>query len=116
MAWEPVRVYPATMGSALTLSNEVDLKRYFRKISLVIPTHASASDWFIQGSDVAGGTYRRIASVVFNTASVQLNDFKILSAVSNRIVEIPGLNFRYVKIEASTAPANGIVFKLICGG
>lgn len=116
MAWEPLRVYNATMAAGATLSVEVDLKRYFRTVRLLVPTHASASDWYIQACEQSGGTFRRIASVNANTATVQLKDFTILSAVSNRMVEIPALGARYVKVEASTANVAAIGFKFICGG
>lgn len=116
MAWEPVRIFPATMAAGATLTAEIDIKNYYQVVRLLVPTHASATDWYVQGCEESGGTFRRIAHVAANTASVQLNDFRIASGISNRLVEIPGVNFQYIKIEASTANTAQVGLKLICGG
>ena len=115
MAWQPVRVFNATMAAAATLTAEVDLKLHYSSVNLLLPTFASASDWFVQATETTGGTYRRIASVVVGTSSVQVNDYKILSSVSNRMIEMP-VGYRYIKIEASTANSSQIGLKIICGG
>lgn len=116
MAWEPIRIFLATMPAGATSTAEIDIKNYYQTVRLLIPTHASATNWYVQGCEESGGTFRRIAHVVANTSSVQINDFTIASAVSNRLVEVPGVNFQYIKIEASTANTSQVGLKLICGG
>lgn len=118
MAWEPIRVLPISMPSAGTLTSFVDVKQYYQNIYLVLPTFASASDWYVQGCETATGTFRRLKVPVnaANTATVAVNTFVVASGVSNALVPIPAQGIRYLKIEASTAPADGVQLKLICGG
>ena len=116
MAWEPIRVIPITMGAAATLTSYVDLKSYYRKISLVMPTMASASDFYITVAETSSDLFRRVKIPANNTATVAVNTFPIASGVSNAIIPLPIAGVRYLKIEASTANSNAIGFKLICGG
>lgn len=118
MSWEPIRVFPITMGAAATLTSYVDLKSHFKSISLVLPTMASASDFYIQAAETSSDTFRRVKIPVYagSTATVAVNTFTIASGVSNAIVPLPINGLRYIKIEASTLNSNAIGFKLICGG
>lgn len=117
MSWEPIRVYDATIVSAATLSDVVDLKHYYQRIHLSVPkSYASASDFYVQGCESSTGDFKRIKVPVENSATVAINTFTIASGASNSIVPIPAQGIRYLKIEASTANAKTLEFKLICGG
>jgi hypothetical protein len=105
--------FSKTMGATATLTSAYDLGRTWRNVSVEIPSMASASDFYIQASVTESGTFRRITHPVPNTSSVQLNDFRISSAVTARIVPIPA-DYQYIKIEASTMNTAALVFNVIC--
>jgi hypothetical protein len=109
-----VNYHTATMASAGTLSSEVKLLRNFEKVYLVVPSMTSNSQIHIQGSEVAGGTFRRICHPAINSSTVSTpNDFSIASAATNRIIPIPN-GFAYIKVETTATVDDGCSFKIIC--
>ena len=110
----PQKHFIVTMAAAGTLTPSIDLGRTWEEITLEVPSMASASDFFIQGS-ISGttGTFRRIMHPIPNTSSIQANDVDIGSAVTNRMIPIPS-QFQYLQLEASTANAAALTFNIIC--
>lgn len=107
-------VYYKTMTSGTTTSSGFDLGRAFQNVYLEIPTMASGTDFYIQGSS-DGTTFRRLMHPAANSSSVQVHTFVIGSAATNRMVPIPNA-FRYFRVELSTAMTDTVsVFKIICG-
>lgn len=101
-----------TMAAQGTTTNSIDLKQIWKEIYLEVPTMASASDFYIQGS-TDDSTFRRIMQPVPVTTSVQAYDFRIASTVTNRMIPIPA-NFQFYKIEASTANTAALEFNFVC--
>lgn len=118
MAWEPIRVFPITMAAAATLTSQVDLKQYHQTIHLVIPTMASASDFYLRAAETVNGDYRRllILQSQANTATVGGRTYTIASNITNAVISIPAVGLRFLKIEASTLNSGALGFNLICGG
>ncbi len=111
MSYGPISVFTVTMASAGTLSSEIDLGRSWKKVYLD-PTGA-ASEVRIQAAITAGGTYRQVYHPSINSSTASANIFKIPSAVSGGLIEIPA-GLRFVKVETTATVANGNAFKIIC--
>lgn len=121
MAFLP-QYYPVAFKSSVTnlsQTSAVDLAGNYQYIYLAVPTMSvgysgASTPIYIQVS-YDGTTYYRYAEV--NTTTVT-NDFIIASALSSRVVHIPNLAARYVKLEVSgtvTAPASQTSgFAFIC--
>lgn len=110
MSHGPISKFAVTMASAGTLTSELDLGRAWKKVYLD-PTGA-ASEVRIQAAISAGGTYRQLYHPSINSSTVGANIFKIPSAVSGGLIEIPA-GLRYIKVETTATVANGLVFTLI---
>ena len=111
MAHGAVTVFQTTIASAATLSSELDLGRAWNRV-YIDPTGAN-SEVRMQAAATSGGTYRQVYHPPINSSTVGNNIFKIPSATSGGITEIPG-GFRFIKIEATAAVTNGNTFNLIC--
>lgn len=102
------------MTCGATLTSAVDLGKAYAKISILIPTMTSGTDVYIQGTDVATGTFRRIYHPPTASTSVVGAQF-VGSAVTNCIVPFNNVHIRHVKIEHSTAMTASIAaFQIIC--
>jgi hypothetical protein len=114
MAHGVVVPYYATLTTGSTLTSFLDIStRSWDKVYLQVPSMASGSDFYIQGS-IDRVTYSRIMHPILNSTIAFANTFTISSLSTNRIVLIPN-GIRYIKIEASTALTNSAVqFNLIC--
>jgi hypothetical protein len=103
------KVYSVTMTSGQTLSAALDLSKTYDKMALVVPTMASGS-LFMQGSH-DGVTYFRVTQGAPN----QSTDFSINSAATQRVIPLPYLPVRYMKIESSSGCTDVLtVYKVIC--
>ena len=103
------RVFTATIASAGTSSNEVDLGGYYTRVMLEIPAVANATRILV-ASDT-GGTYRNLfTGLADNDTSDSV--FDIASTISNCFIAIPAPG-RYLKVEATTAAANGAIYKIV---
>lgn len=111
MGYGPISVFTVTITSGATLSSEISLGRSWKKV-YIDPTGA-ASEVRIQAAATTGGTYRQVYHPPINSSTVGNNIFKIGSAVSGGICEIPA-GLQYIKIETTAAVSNGNTFKLIC--
>lgn len=105
------QVFDASMADGATLSSGLDLNGLYDYVYLKIPTMPSAADIYIHAS-TDNSTFYRIAEPVAGTASVQLNDFRVVSTTSQRFVPIPA-GFRYYKIELSTLASADIGFEIV---
>lgn len=104
------RVFTATIASAGTSSNEVDLGGYFTRVMLEIPA-SIASNTRILVSSTKSGSFRNLyTGLADNDTSDSV--FTIASSVSNCFIAIPAPG-RYVKVEATTAAANGAGYKIV---
>jgi hypothetical protein len=106
------QVFDASMADGATLSSGIDLGGIYEDVYLKIPTIASASDIYVHGSADNSTFYRITKPVVANTSTVALNDFRVVSTTSQRMVPIPA-GFRYMKIELSTLASADIGFEII---
>lgn len=113
MSAQNPRVFPVTWTTGASLSNQIDLGGGYLYIALEIPGSVNAifsttaSPYYIQVANSSAGTFRRYMEPLTSTVA---NDFSIASAVSNRVVGIPYMGNRYVKIEMSgtvTTPTAG---------
>lgn len=118
MSWEPIRVFPCTMGAGSTFTSHVDFKRFFHKIALLMPTMTSASDFYVLAAESPTSDFRRVRVLLDakQTATVSINNLVIASGATNCIIELPLEGLRYVKLEATTANVAALGFKFICGG
>jgi hypothetical protein len=105
------QVFDASMVATNTLTSGTDLGGVYEQVYLKIPTMASNADIFVHGS-LDNSSFYRITQPVPNTSSVQVNDFKIASNTTSRIVPIPA-GFRYMKLELSTLNTLAIGFEII---
>lgn len=115
MGYGPNIYFTSDLSSGVTLGSAIDLGgRSWEKVYLKIPTMAS-SDIFIQASETATSTFKRVCVDNANTSTAQI-DFKIPSAVSNRIVPIPAY-LPFIKVELSSGCTDVTTsFKIIVGG
>lgn len=110
------RVFPATIVSFATLSSEIDLGQAWDYVHLLVPAMTSNSTAYVQASEQAGGTFRRIVNKDPASAAASV-DFMILSSCTNRIIPVPGAaGHRYVKVETDVVLSFTAGFKIICGG
>ena len=112
MFTKPVIFTVPTIASGATLSSAITIPLSRNHLHLEIPTMASGTDVYIQGSS-NGSTFRRlyhgptISSA--NPAAVYLN-----SAVTNCMVDLDSVACEYIKIELSTAmTATSAQFKIL---
>lgn len=110
----PAVIYVATVASGATSSAEIALRAGYQTCFLAIQSMTSNSQLHLQAAATSGGTYRRVTHPPINSSTVALNDFTVLSSVTNRIVPIPaGLHF--IKIEQTATADSGQSYTLICG-
>ena len=108
------QVFYKTLASGATSSSGYDFGRAFQNVYLEIPSMASGSDFYIQGSS-DGTTFRRVMHPPVASSSIQVQTFVIGSAATGRIVQVPA-GFRYMKVEVSTALTDTVsTFNFICG-
>ena len=105
------KVFETVIASGATLSAELDLGRAYKKVYLDMA--GAKAEVRLQGASETGGTYRSILHPIPNTTTVQANAYKIASAISGFIAEIPG-GFRFIKVETTAAVADGATFKIHC--
>ena len=104
------RVFAATIASAGTSSNEVDLGGYFLRVMLEIPA-GLVNDTRILVSNSKGGTYRNLfTSFVDNDVTPAV--YNLASTVCNCVLAIPAPG-RYLKVEATTAAADGELYTVV---
>ena len=112
MSYGPPRVYSVTPASGATVSTAVDLGHSFRSYSIEIPTMASGTDIYIQGSTNEGTTYRRI---YFSTEDSSPVAIQFPSNVTNGIYPVVAALPQLVRVEFSTAiTATAPTIKFIC--
>jgi hypothetical protein len=108
-----VNYFIQSMASATTFSSGVDLQKAWNKISVEIPTMASGSDVYLQGS-IDGTTYRRVCHAP-NTNSATVGGQFVTSGVTNVIVPFNNAHVRFVRIELSSATSDTpYTFNVIC--
>jgi hypothetical protein len=105
------RPYQVTMASGVSLSTSIDLGRAWAKVYLD-PTGA-ASEVRLQAAPTIDGSFRQVYHPSINSSTVGANIFKIPSAVSGGLIELPA-GLQFIKVETTAAVANGLTFKLIC--
>lgn len=111
MPYGPVVKFTGTIASGATLSSEINLSKSWTKVYLD-PT-GLASEVRVQAAASTGGTFRQVYHPPINSSTVGNNIFKIASAVSGGICEIPA-GLQFIKIEATAAVANGATFTIVC--
>lgn len=108
-----------SMVTAASITSAISLNGNFVYVSLEVPTmsaYSTATPIYIQVS-ADGTNFRRFVNTETNTSTVGANDFQIVSAVSNRMVNIPNFGFPYAKVEVSATVSGTVVpapFKFIC--
>jgi len=114
MSHGQITVYSQTMPSGATsLTSYFDLGRSFDKVYLEVPTFASGTDVYIQGSR-DGTTFRRIYREQVSTSIVVADVWKVGSAASQAFHRVPA-GFRYYRPEVSTALTDTVTpWKMVC--
>lgn len=107
-----VKPFTITMPTGTTLTSALDLSGSFGKLLLGIPTMTSGTDIFIQASDSASGTFRRIYYPGYvdtaTPAVLQLN-----SSITNCYLPVDA-NAQFLKIEFTTAASDSShTFKIL---
>lgn len=103
------------IGASLTSS--LDLGGSYDRVWVVVPAgtpQAADTYLFVQGS-INGTTYFRTTYVVPNTSTVALNDFRIVSNTTSRIVPVPNFGFQYIRLEATAVATAAGAYKIVCG-
>lgn len=97
------RVFTATVASAATSSSEVDLGAYFSRIIVGLP--ATTWDTRLLVAEDTGGTYKNL----YTSTSAQ---WSVASSISSAYIPAENAG-RFVKVEVTTAAANGASFYII---
>lgn len=103
--WYDYQVFTATIASGVTTSDEVDIKHNYEHVYVLIPS-SSVGNTRVFMSDQTGGTY-------FPAASAAGANVDIASSISGKYVQLTN-HGRFNKIIASTAPADGATYKIVC--
>jgi len=98
------RVRTATVASAATSSSEVDLGAYFSRVLIGLPA-SSAWDTRILVAEDTGGTFKNL----YTSTSAQ---WSVASTISAAYIPVTSVG-RFMKIECSTAAADGASFYII---
>jgi hypothetical protein len=106
-----ITVYSVTMASGGTLSSEINLAKSWRRA--YIDVTGANSEVRFQAATESGGTFRQVYHPTINSATVANSIFKIPSATSGGMTEIPA-GLQFLKVETTAAVANGNTFKIIC--
>lgn len=108
----PPRIFYVNPASGATLSTGLDLGGSYKAYALEIPTMASGTDIYLQGSVDGGTTYRRI---YFKTEDSSPVVVQFPSSVTNGIYQVDAALPSLVKVEFSTAiTATSPTIRLIC--
>lgn len=114
MSYGQMNVVIATMASADSVA-QFDLKSYYRKVYLEIPTMASNSALQVLATNNPNDGFKQVMAAQVNTSTVSLNSFVIgaTAAANGAIVPLPA-GFRHYKIKATdSAPTAATEFKII---
>jgi hypothetical protein len=102
----PFCVFTASMASGGTFSSSADLQHGWGRIGVIIPSMASGSDVYFQGSEI----FHRP-----NTVSATVGAYHVTSGVTNCIIDLGTYSGRYVRVEMSTATTDTpYTFKFLC--
>jgi hypothetical protein len=109
-----VKVFSVDVTSGATLSSAIDLNQGWSSINLKIPSFSSASDIYIHAAESASDTFVRVMHPPINSATVAVNDFRIASGLSARVIPLP-VGYQHMKIELSTHQTDVTsTFEVIC--
>lgn len=97
------RVFTATVASGATSSAEVDLGAYFSRVIVGLP--ATTWDTRLLVAEDTGGTFKNL----YTSISQQ---FTVASSISAAYIPAENVG-RFVKVEVSTAAANGASFFIV---
>lgn len=113
MGYGPVTVFTATMASAGNTAT-VNLAKGWGFVSVQISTMTSGAE-LQQWASVDGTNYYQVFGQNANTATTANNAFSIASNVGTNGGISPLLpGYQYMKLVATSAPANGCIFKFVC--
>jgi hypothetical protein len=104
------RVHAATIASAGTSSNEVDLGGYFIRVMLEVPA-GLVNDTRILVANTLGGTYRNLYTGFADNDTTPAV-YNLASTVCNCVIAIPAPG-RYIKVQATTAAADGELYTVV---
>lgn len=109
-----------TFTTGASISPSLEIPGCYLYVYLQVPSmsaaYSAATPVYIQAS-ADNSTFMRFSNPEVNTSTVGANDFQIVSAATQRIVQIPNFALRYLKVELSataTTPAGAQNFKVIC--
>lgn len=119
MAFLPQLFTVPTMVTAASLTPSLQLPGSYLFVYLIVPTmtagySVASTPLYIQGS-VDNVNFYRYVNVETNTNTIGANDLTIVSATSQRIINIPNFAMRYMKVEISgTATSVATNFQVLC--
>jgi len=105
--------YDVTIASFSSLSSAIDLGRTWQSVYLLIPSMTSQSQIFIQASDSATGTFRRVYMDPVNSSTAANNPWSVVSSITNAMVPAP-VGLRYLKVETTATISFTAAFRVIC--
>lgn len=97
------RVYTATVASAATSSSEIDLGAHYSRVLIGVGSNTWSTKLLV--AENTGGTYKNL----YTNASTE---FEIATGVSGAYIPVETVG-RYVKIETTSAAANGASYFII---
>jgi hypothetical protein len=98
------RVFSVTVASGATSSSEVDLGAHFSRALINIPASNTWDTQLLVAADT-GGTYANL----YTGISTQ---FTVASSISNAMIPVENVG-RWVKIEVTTAAADGASYNIV---
>ena len=114
MSYGPASAFEVNIESGATLSTAIDLGQGWDHITVEIPTMASGTDIFFQAANQNDGTFRRFHHRITNGNDTP-GPMSIDSSITNCFVPLEFVQYRYLKIELSTAmTATSATFHLVC--
>ncbi len=107
-------IYVVSMASGDSLTSALDLGRAFPSVYVEIASIPSNSEHRIRAAASLNGVYNTVYHPAINSSTVTVNPYIIPSGVTGGLVPIPG-GFRFIKIFASAAMANGATYRVYGG-
>ena len=102
------KVVSATVGSAATSSEAVDLGGYYENCLLEIPSAVTADVRLLSANNL-NGTYRNVYAQLVGGSPTDFIVVNVKSSTTDCVLRVPTPS-RFAKVEVTTAMADGGVF------
>jgi len=111
-------VYPVSFVTGASHSEAVDFNEMYERLNFHIDSTSGtfgANDPIYMESSVDGITYHRFVAAESQTAVIGVNDFRIKSGLSHRVIPMPVVGSRYMRLRlaSGTTASSSLVFHLV---